>query len=47
MRLRTLLAGVLLAVPLVGSSAPAQACDGGPCALINRICDKVVGPCIP
>ena len=46
MRLRVLVVGVLLAVPVVGAS-PAQACEGGPCELINRICDKVAGPCIP
>jgi hypothetical protein len=47
-RLRALLAGALLALPLVGAlGAPAQACtspiepDG--CAVINRVCRKLAG----
>lgn len=48
MKLRTLLVGVLLAVPVVGSPGPASACaEGEACAWINRICEKVAGPCIP
>ena len=48
MKLRALLVGVLLAMPVVGAAGPAHACaDEGPCAFINRICDKVAGPCIP
>ena len=45
-RTRVLLVGILLAVPVVGA-APAKACSGGICDTINRICDKVAGPCIP
>lgn len=45
-RARLLLVGVLLAVPVLGA-APAHACSGGICDTINRICDKVAGPCIP
>jgi hypothetical protein len=48
MKLRALLVGVLLAVPVLGAASPAQACgEGRVCALINRICEKVAGPCIP
>ena len=48
MNLRALLVGVLLAVPVAGAAGPAHACaDGQPCAWINRICEKVAGPCIP
>jgi hypothetical protein len=48
MKVRALLVGVLLAVPVVGAAGPAQACaEGEACAWINRICDKVAGPCIP
>lgn len=48
MKLRALLVGALLVVPVLGAASPAQACaDGQPCALINRICEKVAGPCIP
>jgi hypothetical protein len=42
------LVAAVLVVSVVGAAAPAQACgDGQPCALINRICEKVAGPCIP
>ena len=48
MKVRALLVGALLAVPVLGGATAAQACaDGEPCAWINRICDKVAGPCIP
>ena len=48
MKLRALLVGVLLAVPVLGAAGPAAACgEGQACALINRICEKVAGPCIP
>ncbi len=48
MKVRALLVGVLLAVPVLGGATAAHACaDGEPCAWINRICDKVAGPCIP
>lgn len=48
MKVRALLVGVLLAVPVLGAASPAQACaEGEACAWINRICDKVAGPCIP
>jgi hypothetical protein len=47
-KLRVLVAGVLLALPLAATSAaPAQACtsqiepDG--CALVNRACEKLFG----
>lgn len=47
MKLRALVVGVLLAVPVLGAG-PAQACaESEPCDWINRICDKVAGPCIP
>lgn len=45
-RMRVLLVGILLAVPVIGA-APAHACSGGICDTINRICDTVAGPCIP
>jgi hypothetical protein len=48
MKLKALVVGVLLTVPVLGAAGPAQACGGSPaCDLINRVCDKVVGPCIP
>lgn len=48
MKVRALLVGVLLAVSVVGAASPAQACgEGQACALINRICETVAGPCIP
>lgn len=47
MKLRALVVAVALAVPVLGA-APAQACGGNEvCDRINRICDTVVGPCIP
>ncbi len=48
MKLRALLVGTLLAVSVLGTAGPAAACAESPaCELINRICDKVVGPCLP
>lgn len=48
MKLRALVVGVLLAVPVLGAAGPAQACaESPPCELLNRVCDKVAGPCIP
>ncbi|MDQ4126240.1 MAG: hypothetical protein M3134_11685 [Actinomycetota bacterium] len=47
MKVRALLVGVLLAVPVLGAAGPAQACSGGICDTINWVCDKVAGPCIP
>ena len=47
-RVKLLAVGALLAVPVLGAAAPAQACaESDPCDWINRICDKVAGPCIP
>lgn len=48
MRFRALLVGIVVAIPVVGAAGPAQACAEGPvCVLVNRVCEKVVGPCIP
>lgn len=48
MKLKALLVGALLGVPVLGVAGPAHACaESPPCVFINRICDKVAGPCIP
>ena len=40
----TALAALALALP----AAPASACAGSePCDTLNRLCDKVAGPCLP
>jgi hypothetical protein len=48
-KIKILVMAAVISIPVLGlAAAPARACAGHPaCDTINRICDKVVGPCIP
>ncbi|MDQ3957138.1 MAG: hypothetical protein M3273_02330 [Actinomycetota bacterium] len=48
-KLKLLVVVAVVAIPAVGAMAsPAQACVGGACTYVNRVCSKVFGgECLP
>lgn len=49
LKVKVMVAAAVMAVPVLGvAAAPAHACSGNRvCDTINRVCDLVLGPCIP
>jgi hypothetical protein len=49
LKVKVMVAAGVMAVPVLGvAAAPAHACGGNRvCDTINKVCDLVVGPCIP